>query len=274
MDIYQRISEFYETANAEKQVIGKSLLGRELYAVKTGEGSPVGIATYAVHGREFITARLAVEHFKTPITGSLWLVPLVNPDGALICERGLESVPNGAEREWLKNFSKNQLRLWKANARGVDLNVNFDADWGTGVKNVREAGGENYIGQSPFSEPETRALKNFTEKIRPQYTLSYHTKGEEIYWYYYQSLRTCPRDKRLAEVLSRSTGYPLKQAKGSVGGYKDWCIKTLKIPAFTIETGNDGLSHPIGDEGLQDIIEKNRNAPRALSAAVARELRI
>jgi len=270
MDIYERVCCFYENAKTEKRIIGKSLLGRELFAVKMGEGKPVGVATYAMHGREFITARVAIAHYEREITGSLWLVPLVNPDGALLSQRGIASVPNGEYRSFLENYSSQELRLWKANVRGVDLNVNFDADWGEGVKNVRSAGAENYIGETPFSEPETLALKNFTEELHPDYTLSYHTKGEEIYWYYFQSLHTCPRDKRLAEEISRSTGYPLKRAKGSVGGYKDWCIKRLKIPAFTIEAGSDRFSHPIGEEGLENILRKNGDTPRVLSKAVAK----
>ena len=162
------------------------------------------------------------------------------------------------------------ISLWKANGRGVDLNVNFPARYGTGAKNVKTAGAENYIGGFPCSEPESRALKNFTENLCPDYTVSYHTKGEEIYWYFYQSMRTCSRDKRLALRLSEETGYALAYAKGSVGGYKDWCIQALQIPSFTIEAGADCLRHPIKEENLNDILVKNRNALYALSDEYAR----
>ena len=165
----------------------------------------------------------------------------------------------------LFNGGNQDFSLWKANARGVDLNVNFDAHWGTGAKNVFQAGSENYVGKKPFSEPETIALKNFTKKTNPDYTVSYHTKGEEIYWYFYQSMHTCPRDKSLASALSQSTGYPLAYAKGSAGGYKDWCIQAFNIPSFTIEAGGNGFCHPLGEEAIEDIIEKNANALYDLS---------
>ena len=268
MDIYQTISKFYETVNTEKSVIGKSVFGRKIYALKIGDGSPVGIAQYAIHGREYATSQLALKHFKRGVfKGSFWIVPLVNPDGALLSQMGLASVKRKTDRKrlLLLGGGKEDFSLWKANGRGVDLNVNFDARWGTGAKNVFCAGSENYIGQKPFSEPETLALKIFTEKIKPDYTVSYHTKGEEIYWYFYQSMRTCPRDKALASALSRSTGYPLAYAKGSAGGYKDWCIQTLKIPSFTIEAGEDRFCHPLGEEALEDIFEKNANALYDLS---------
>ena len=263
MDIYEIVTEFYQSVKTEKRVIGQTLLGRNIYAVKVGDGSPVGLAQYAMHGREFITAKLALHHFRYGLrVGSFWLVPLVNPDGALLSQTGICSVRDLSVREKLLAWNKGDtdFSLWKANAAGVDLNVNFPAFWGKGMKNVRTRGGENCIGDTPFSEKETFALKNFTREIHPDYTVSYHTKGEEIYWYFYQSMRTCPLHKRLALALSASTGYPLAYAKGSAGGYKDWCIKSLKIPAFTIEAGADTLTHPIGDNGLDDIIKKNERA--------------
>lgn len=269
MDIYQTVEQFFSTVQTEKAIIGKSVLGRNLYAVKIGDGSPVGIAQYAMHGREYITARLAFEHYRVGVKkGSFWLIPLVNPDGALLSELGLDSVKREKEKARLFELNKStDFSLWKANARGVDLNVNFAARWGKGAKNLRTAGAENYIGERPFSEPETRALKAFTEYIRPDYTVSYHTKGEEIYWYFYQSMRVCARDKALALALSRSTGYPLCMAKNSVGGYKDWCIQRLGIPAFTIEAGKDEYPHPLGEEALRDMNEKNGYALYDLSGA-------
>ena len=267
VDIYQWTKEFYESVTTEKLVIGKSVFGRDIFAVKIGEGEPVGIVQYAIHGREYITARLARVHYEVGTAqGSCWLLPLVNPDGALLAEVGLSSIPKEKRETLLAlNGGKKDFFLWKANGNGVDLNVNFAARWGKGEKNVRAAGRENYIGKTPFSEPETRALRTFTEKVRPAYTVSYHTKGEEIYWYFYQPIRACCRDKRLALALSESTGYPLRYARGSVGGYKDWCIQRYGIPAFTIEAGKDVFSHPLGEREFVDVAEKNRYALYRLS---------
>ncbi|MBQ8374802.1 MAG: hypothetical protein IJX98_04395 [Clostridia bacterium] len=268
MNIYQEITAFYQSVKTEKRIIGTSLLGRNLYAVKVGDGSPVGIATYAIHGREFITAKLARVHYYYGVKGTLWLVPLVNPDGALLSEVGRWSARGGEYDGFLSRFTAEELRLWKANARGVDLNVNFDAEWGNGLKNTRTAGAENYIGAKAFSEPETRALRDFTLRVRPDYTVSYHTKGEEIYWRFHQSAHTCLRDKRLAEVISAATGYPLREAYGSVGGYKDWCILTLGIPSFTVEVGSDDCKHPLGERDFERLKIKNDRALYALSMAV------
>lgn len=268
MNIYEYVRDFYERTKAEKEIIGKSIFGRNVYALKCGEGTPVGLAQYAMHGREYVTAKLATEHFKRGVKrGSVWILPLVNPDGALLSEIGISTAPK-EEREFLRELNgKEDFSLWKANGRGVDLNVNFAARWGKGAKNVFLPSAENYVGQSPFSEPESRALKEFTKRIRPNYTVSFHTKGEEIYWRFYQTKIRQERDGELADAVSKATGYPLKDAKGSAGGYKDWCVQSLKIPAFTIEVGKDEYTHPLGDNALQDIIKKNIDVLDVLSKA-------
>lgn len=269
MDIYEKVTEFYNRLDCEKTIFGKSTFGRSMYAMKVGNGAPIGLVQYAMHGREFITASLAIEQYRVGVAkGSCWFVPLVNPDGALLSEKGLETAPTSV-RNFLRQVNGSEdFSLWKANGRAVDLNVNFPAHWGEGVKNVRLPCLENYIGEHPFSEMETVALKRFTEKVMPDYTVSYHTKGEEIYWYFDQSTRTCYRDKRLGEVLSKTTGYSLAEAKGSVGGYKDWCIQRFGIPAFTIEAGRESAVHPLREAELPAIIEKNGMAIFMLSKEI------
>lgn len=220
--IYDEVKDFYGSYLGKKCVIGYSFQGKEIYAFHVGDGfGRQFIAVYAVHAREWITARLALKHIKKGVKrGGGWIIPLLNPDGARI--------------------SQTSLPLWKANARGVDLNCNFDADWGSGRLNTRERGSENCIGDKPFSESETAALRDFTYKVRPFVTLSFHTKGEEIYWEFLGK-----GDIRGAEILHEITGYRAVRIYGSAGGYKDWCIQKLKIPAYTVECGSDGLKHPI-----------------------------
>lgn len=212
---------FYKNYKGRKCVIGYSFKGRAIVAFHVG--SPFGrqyISTYAIHGREWITARLGIRHVKNPTEEGGWIIPLVNPDGAII--------------------SQTKYPMWKANARGVDLNVNFDADWGSGRLNTRVRGASDCIGDAPFSESESLALANFTAKIRPYVTFSFHTKGGEIYWEF-----DGRGDEGGARILAQSTGYAVKKIVGSAGGYKDWCIQKLGIPAYTIECGADSLSHPI-----------------------------
>ncbi len=272
MDTYHKIVNFYENLKTEKRIIGKSYFGRNIYAMKLGEGRPTGIAQYAIHGREFIVANLGLAHYWRGLArGSCWIIPMSNPDGCLLSEIGLSSVVNAKDKEYLKSIHQENedFSLWKANGRGVDLNVNFNASWGQGIKNNRTAGAENYIGERPFSEKESIALKEFTEDIKPDYTLSYHTKGEDIYWRFLNSTRTCPRHFELAQVISAVTGYSIKDTYGSVGGYKDWCIDKYGIPSFTIEAGKDEYAHPLREDALEDILKKNEDVLYELSKIAA-----
>lgn len=269
MNIYRKTQRFYRLVETEKSIIGRSVLGRKLFAVKVGQGSPVGIAVYAIHGREWASSLLAYEHYRRGVEGSVWLVPLANPDGAMLSQKGIASAFGSAHFSFLSAYTAKQLRAWKANARGVDLNVNFDAHWGTGVKNVRKRGAENYIGERAFSEPETQALRDFTQEIHPDYTVSFHTKGGEIYWCFGQSAENCLRDFTIGQRLSQSTGYPLRLTDSSAGGYKDWCIASLHIPAYTVELGDDRLRHPLGRTAYcMDIKNKAGDALYALSCGV------
>ena len=262
MDIYEAVTLYFERYRGEKQIIGKSREGRSLYAFFTGtHGGAVGLSQYAIHARERITAFLGIEHIKRGVTGGgVWILPLMNPDGALLSERGLGSASQERREFLLKLNGKEDFSLWKANADGVDLNLNFPARWGTGRGNIFTPAPHGYVGSKPLCEPESRALALFTEEVAPDYTVSWHTKGEEIYWKFHQSPARARRDKRLARVLSRTTGYPLKSTPFSAGGYKDWCVESLKIPAFTVEVGSDERAHPLGFGDLPDLIDKNLEA--------------
>lgn len=244
---------------AERIEMGQTFLGRPIYAYEIGCGEPKILAQYAIHAREHITYFLANLHAIQLLknlgygNGTIYIIPVVNIDGVALCLDGIASA--GCERENLikLNGDSEDFSLWKANARGVDLNVNFLARWGTGKYNVLHAGAQNFIGSAPNSEPETQALVNFTKQIAPSITLSFHCKGEVIYYDFHQDLRNKLRDKKIAKIVSRSTGYKIARSGKSAGGYKDWCIENLKIPALTIEVANNKLPHPIGREYLPQI---------------------
>ena len=142
MDVLEEVYSFYDGFKGEKGVFGFSEEGRPLVYFLAGKGAPVLLAQYAMHAREYVTAYVALEEVKylaeRDIGGSVYVLPLVNPDGVRI--------------------ALTRDKLWKANAKGVDLNVNFDARWGTGAQNKRTAGASDYIGEYPFSAAESAAL--------------------------------------------------------------------------------------------------------------------
>ncbi len=244
--------------------IGESTFLQPIYAVhigrKTGEQI---ILQGGIHAREWVTTALLIRLatiYRGSNTSGVYFVPCANPDGVRLALDGLDFVTDqDAKNNLLRINGSSDFSLYKANGRGVDLNVNFDADWGTGLKNVTYPNSQNYIGEYPASEKETVALVEFTKSVSPICTLSYHSKGELVYYGFSgQSKDDLDRDRRIAKRIADALGYDALFTTGSAGGYKDWCVRQLKIPAFTIEVGGDDLTHPVGLEHLDGILEDNR----------------
>ena len=264
--------------HAKTEVIGKSVLGRFIYAVSFDFESDWSVIIQgSIHARENITTDLILElilktnndYYKLKKLGvpNITFVPMVNPDGVELCIKGIKSVKNNTKRRFLLkiNGGKN-FELFKANANGVDLNTNFDAKWGSGKENKFFPSSNGYVGDSPMSEPEVQALATLTFKIRPCFTISYHSKGQEVYYQFYNKEENLKRDRKIAKIISRTTGYRLINTEGySSGGYKDWCIKRFNIPAVTIEVGKDSFKHPIQKDKLLQIYKRNKNIIKNLT---------
>ncbi len=272
MFTYSRLTEelcYFLHAGAEVGSIGYSESGRLIPYIRVGArmGCKI-IVTGAIHARENVTAALVMRQAAYALEngvprGSVYFIPMLNPDGALLIEHGADYF--GERREFLKEINGGgaDFSLWKANIDAVDLNVNFDARFGSGSKNVRFPSPENYIGRYPFSARETEALKNFTLDVMPDSTVSYHAKGQELYWYFHQTGWRKNRDLRLAVYLNERLGYRLGgDETDSAGGYKDWCVDVLRIPAVTVEIVSDDMEHPLPDDALsEDEWERNKDLP-------------
>lgn len=257
---------------------GKSVLGKNILATHVGSYDGVQILIQGgIHAREYISTLLMIEQARylyatdAVQNGGIYFLFLTNPDGAEIVLDGINSVPCDITKQYLVLANNGfDFSQYKANINLVDLNTNFDADWGTGGQNVRCPNTENFIGFYPNSEREVQSLINFTRQVRPSLTISYHSKGEVIFYGFPgQSEQDIVRDRQIGEQLSATTGYPLIFTENSSGGYKDWCIQTLGIPAYTIEVGDVNLEHPIMEENLPEIFEQNKDVPLvALNAAI------
>lgn len=233
-------------------VIGKSVFGRNIYAVAVGDGAPRTLIHGGIHARESLSSAVAVKMMENHNGSAICFVPMVNPDGVMLVKYGIESAPEEFRKRLIAVNGGGDFSLWKANGNAVDLNVNFDAYWGKGEQNVRKPSSANYIGAYPFSEPETRALASLTEKYTFTSSLSLHTKGETIYY----GFDDCKSYVEYAKILAEATGYALLKSEGSVGGYKDWFLIKGFGAGFTVELGDDNLRHPIGDEYVNAIYQK------------------
>lgn len=262
---------------ADAGTIGKSVLGYNIPYVHLGDyGGKQIIITGGIHARENVTSLLVMRQafylFTSPIAfeGGIYFLPMINPDGALLIEKGADIAADRAE--FLRKINGgDDFSLWKANASGVDLNNNFDAGFGAGKGQVNHPSSQGYFGSKPLSEPESRALAEFTVSVAPALTLGYHALGREIYWSFGQSGAAAQRDRRLAQLAATKTGYRLvDDERGSTGGYKDWCVSALGITSLTVEIISEEYSHPLSVLPEDDFI-RNRDLPVALAEAIADE---
>lgn len=257
------------------KVIGKTKYKRKIIAVERvlNKAFDTAIFLSSIHARENITTDLVLEMIKRGCFDeikdlNLVFILMANPDGVKLQNVGLRAFPKKDRKKLVEmNGGSEDFSMWKANARGVDINNNFDARFGTNVGSKKPAS-QGFVGKCASSEKETKAIVKYTRKIKPFMTVSYHCKGEEIYYNFFQRGDRLKRDKLVADMFAKITGYKIKNVeKSSSGGYKDWCVQKLKIPALTIEVGSDELLHPIGRENLEEIFDKNKNVAKAVEFA-------
>lgn len=124
-------------------VIGRSVEGRPI-EVRTMRERGGTLIIGGFHGDEPATIEI-VRRFRAEAPG-VALLPLLNPDGA--------------------------RRRTRYNARGVDLNRNFECNW--------HAESAEPAGPHPLSEPESKALVDFIAARRPAKIVSLHWALGEI----------------------------------------------------------------------------------------------
>ncbi len=243
--------------------IGKSVMGKNIPFVKIGNGQTELFYNASHHANEWLTTPVLLkfleEYSENYSTGgeifntsarelynkaSLYIVPVVNPDGIDLVN-GV--VPSGKFLTQAQTLAGNYPNIpypngWKANINGVDLNLQYPANWER-AKEIKFSQGftlpgpRDFVGAAPLMEPEARAVYNFTRNHDFKLTLSYHSQGEIIYWKY---LDYEPENsRRIAEYFGEVSGYAVEETPCSSGfaGYKDWFIETYNRPGYTIEIG-------------------------------------
>lgn len=257
-------------------VLSKSLCRRNIHSIQIGTSKKPALFVGTFHGMEWLTGLLllifaeklcnAIENNRK-IAGinikpffekkGLIIIPCINPDGVEISINGKSSA--GAYESLVESISGKNTSSWQANARGVDLNHNFNAGWGL-LHELEQKNGitlpsmTRYGGPTPESEVETKTLVDFCLEKNFRHALAFHSQGEEIYWKFG---KTDPKNSELmAHILARSSGYTLSEPEGLAigGGFKDWFIEKFNKPAFTIEIGKGKNPLPIDD--IYDIYSK------------------
>jgi hypothetical protein len=235
--------------------IGRSVEGRPIEAFRfgpaPGEKAEVTLLLYGgIHGgyewNTVVLTRRLISHFSsggnTPPEGiRLYIIPVVNPDG-------LHAVTGGRPMREV-DFSTRPIEQGRLNANGVDLNRNWDNRWEP-VAYWRSR--EVDAGDRPFSEPETRALRDFVLETEPDLIISYHSAANGIY--YAGKRERWEPALRYARRYSVASGYPIPER--SLVGYRITGASTgffysKGIPAMVIELA--GRSGPEFEENLAGV---------------------
>ena len=246
----------------ETGIAGNSVMGKNLSYIRLGRGPNQVFYNASHHANEWITTPLLmkfVENIAKAYSAggrirsysisdiwnrsSIYIIPLVNPDGVDL----VNYWPNYTNPAYMQAARLNTTglplpRVWKANIRGTDLNLNYPADWEAEhaleiAQGLARPAPRDYGGPAPLSEPESSAMVNFTRQHNFRLVIAYHTQGEIIY-YQYKNLGP-PETAQIAQLFSRVSGYAISTnpTEASYAGYKDWFIQDYRRPGFTVEVG-------------------------------------
>ncbi|XP_055378923.1 carboxypeptidase A2 [Condylostylus longicornis] len=187
------------------------------------------------------------------------IIPLVNSDGY--------EYSRLKNRRWRKNRKPNSI----TRSIGTDCNRNYDIHWENGTKQTFKC---TYRGDTPFSEPETRAIKHVLERLGSNliFYLSLHSCAQAIMypWGYTRELpETWSKLHNLAEYGKKAIQYATgrKYRCGSIsqvtnrtysGSIADYAFGIQKVPyAIVMELPSKKLGFQPPQDKLQKLSEES-----------------
>jgi len=261
-EVLQKMDELatnYPTIVSPKYSIGTTVEGRPIWAMRVSDnpavdeaGEPVAWFDALHHAREPMSGEsllmfaewLAANYPTDPMvkrvveSRNVVFVPVVNPDGYAYNE---QTNPSGGGL-WRKNRRDN------GNSFGVDLNRNYDWEWGTQWPGGSSSNtfSDIYRGPSPFSEPETRAVRDATLSHPPGMHVSSHCASNLwLFPWGYASGFLSPLDDLLrhyatgfVEYSGWPVGTPWQVLSSANGTTIDWAHGVLGNMAYTPEIGS------------------------------------
>jgi hypothetical protein len=246
--------------------IGKSVGDRPLFVLRIGsalDGAPEVFVGGGIHGREHSEADALwlvgelLRHAQDPTVAALlstrvlWVQPLVNPDGIHARQR--------------------------KNSNGVDLNRNFDARWTKGSN----PDAYNYPGRAAFSEPESRALRDFLlPRQHLRACLDLHRSTDLLVPAQRGAEATIdPPVREAFAALNAAVGWPVLTNGepahfGTMGGlFVDWAWAELGTVAFGMENRGDAAGPAERDPRwrcLLHLLDRCAAYPGSRAAAAVR----
>ena len=262
------------------EVLEQTAFGRNIPTLVIGQGPRKVVFSASHHANEWITTPVLLkfmEEFAEAIeegddiagfnAGALsdavtvYAVPMVDPDGVDLVTGAIP--PGSFEYAFARRLGENYPDIpfpegWKANLLGVDLNLQYPAQWDQAreikfSQGFTVPGPRDYVGARPLSQIEPRVLAGYTEFLDPDLVLALHSQGKEIYWQFLDI--QVPGAKELGEKMAAVSGYTLADTPyaSSFAGYKDWFILKFGRPGYTVEVG-EGVN-PLPIEQFDEIYD-------------------
>jgi carboxypeptidase T len=259
--------------------IGTTYEGRTIWAIKISdhawkdEKEPAVLIMGEHHAKELISGVIPLMFAESLLqnyshnseikgivdSNEIWIVPVVNPDGYEYAWEG--------HTDWRKNRRPIDADGdGSIDGIGVDLNRNYAHHWGKEgtTHDIRNDAYQTYCGPHPFSENETKAIRELVLSHNFTFSVSFHSYGQRIYHPWGNLIDMEPMDADLMEaVAGRMAGYNLyhvmegNEAYATTGDSDDWIYANTSCLPFTIELGKKFIPQP-GD--IKQIFDRNRGA--------------
>ena len=258
--------------------IGKSYEGRGIWCLRinpTEKGTTLSKKPGALivgnhHAREHLTNEMVLlfavyllENRNNPEIKKyienldIFIIPMLNPDGVEY------DIATGSYRYWRKNTNK----FGGTKVVGTDLNRNYDFRWcREGASTYQYS--NTYCGPSVFSEPETKALRDFilgNKNIKT--AISYHSYSSLVLypWGGLDEPINNEKDRNAfikhATEMAKILGYKPQQSSDlyvATGDMADWAYDKAKVFAWTIELEGNGF-YP-GASIIDKAFDRNKKA--------------
>ena len=297
VDHLEELSSEYPSLVSSLQIIGQSLEGRDIYAVKLSdnpnidENEPEVLYTGLHHAREpmsymnlFYYMYWLVENYDTDELASgilnnraVWFIPCVNPDGLIYNQ---EYAPNGGgmQRKNHRETCSNDNN--QSNWDGIDLNRNYSYQWGYDDQGSSpDPCSQTYRGTNSFSEPETQAIRNFIQNHNFLATFNYHSYGNLLIHPYGYIPGLLPPEPDLSifreygEEMTKYNNYLMGTGIETVGytvngEADDWFYGEENIFAYTPEIGNSNDGFWPSSDRILPLAEENLYPNQFLSLIV------
>ena len=213
-------------------VIGTSVQGRPIELHQFGAGPRPVLVMAAIHGDEptsaFVANALLDYLRQNPTPVPVAVIPVANPDG----------------------YASNT----RTNSHQVDLNRNFPAGNWSARSNSHAR--KNFGGAASASEPETAALMQTIDQLKPRLIISIHSMDKPCNNYDGPA-------QGIAELMSKRNGYPATPTigyatPGSLGSYAGI---DRQIPMITLELPRKLDGNACWSQNRDAILEAIASAP-------------